>query len=230
MWKRSHLYEKAATGYDALIRGFVPAFDTMQDKICELMAEVLGEERPISVLELGVGTGILAFRLLSRFPIRYYHGFEASPHLAAFARSRLSTFSTDVTVHAQDFRRSNWPGEMDAVVSTLTFHYLSSKEKQLAFRKAYESLRPRGLFIVGDRVISSNASINEVYYSRMQRFWDITTRNWEPRTREDHKTQDDPNEEPWLLEEQMCWLKEMRFLEVECIWKDFNYCVFCGIR
>ena len=230
MWNKQHLYDEDATGYDAFIRGFVPEFDTMQERVVDTIAELFLGNNPGSVIELGVGTGSLGFRLLSAFPIRSYHGYEGSPHLAVVAKSRLSIFESDVTIIEQDLRIDPWPTDVDAVVSALTFHYLSNDDKQAVFRKSFQSLRSAGLLVVGDRVISHSPTMSKVYHARMTRFWDATTKNWTPDQRALHKTQDDPKEEPWFLEDQMQLLREIGFTEVECIWKDFNYCVFCGIK
>jgi tRNA (cmo5U34)-methyltransferase len=230
MWKKQHLYNQDAAGYDAFIRGFVPAYDTMQQRVVDTLCELSGDDQLSNVIELGVGVGSLGFRLLSGLQISRYYGYEESANLAAVAKSRLSIFRCDVKVLERDFRRDQWPTDVDAVVSTLTFHYLCNVDKQAAFRKAFQSLRPGGLLVVGDRVISQSPTLSKVYHARMTRFWDETTKYWKADKRAAHKTQDDPKEEPWVLEDQMQWLKEIGFAETECIWRDFNYCVFCGIK
>ena len=230
MWKKQHLYDENAAGYEAFIRGFVPEYDTMQQRIVDTITELFRNNEPSSVIELGVGTGSLGFRLLSALPIHSYCGYEESPNLAAVAKSRLSIFRSDVTIVEEDFRVDPWPTDVDVVVSTLTFHYLDNDDKRAVFQKSFQSLRSGGLFVVGDRVISRSPTMSKMYHARMSRFWDGTTKNWKPDQRAAHKTQDDPKEEPWILEDQMQWLKEIGFMELECIWKDFNYCVFCGVK
>jgi tRNA (cmo5U34)-methyltransferase len=229
MWTERHLYDKEAIGYDSYIREFVPAYDTMQERVVDLIEEVLGS-RCQHVIELGVGTGALAFRLLSKLPIERYTGFESSPHMAAIAESRLAVFRADVKIDERDFRQRKWPAESDVIMSTLTFHYLSNDEKLSAFQKAFGSLRNGGMIVLGDRVLSKNPTINQVYYSRMERFWRKTTRHWCDDKQADHRTQDSPSEEPWYLDDQMAWLQDVGFAQVECAWKDFNYCVFCGVK
>jgi len=230
MWKRRHLYEKAAACYDTFIRSLVPVFDTMQEHVVETVREVLRPRAPLRAVELGVGTGILAFRLLSALPIKSYTGYETSDRLALLAQSRLSVFRGKVTISTEDFRYVRWPARTDAVLSTLTLHYLSNKDKRTVFINCFQALKPGGLVVIGDRIISRNTVMAKVYGTRMARFWDTTTKNWLPERRKEHKTQDNPAEEPWYLEDQMRWLGEVGFSEVECVWKDFNYCVFCAVK
>lgn len=229
MWKKKHLYDETAHGYDAFIRGFVPQYDTMQDRVVDVVREVSATEELDTLVELGVGTGNLAFRLLTTLAIRTYVGYETSESLGKLAASRLSIFKQGVTVRSRDFREDDWPVDVDAVVSSLTLHYLSNEEKRLIFAKAFRSLKARGVLVVGDRVISHSPTMNEVYHARMERSWDATTRNWQAQHRKKHQTQDDPKEEPWLLEDQLAALREVGFAEVECVWRDFNYCVYVGI-
>ncbi len=230
MWKKKHLYNEGAAGYDAFIQGFVPSYKIMQQRVADVLSELFEDNVPGSVIELGIGTGNLGFVLLSAFSIRSYYGYEESSNLATMAKSKLSIFKSDVKIIERDFRTDSWPVNVDAVVSTLTFHYLNNDDKKTMFRKSFQSLRSGGLLIIGDRVISHGATMNKVYYARMTRFWDATTQNWTPDQRTLHKTQNDPKENPWFLEEQLQLFREIGFVEVDCIWKDFNYCVFCGIK
>jgi len=219
-----------AAGYDAYITGFVPEYAVMQQRVVDAVAALLPGPGPVAVIEVGVGTGALAFRMLSALDLSRYYGFESSPELAALASARLSVFAAKVTVSRRDFRRSSWPSGVNAVVSTLTFHYLSNAEKRDAFRKAFRALSPGGVLVIGDRVISAARRINSIYRGRMRKFWQRTTRSWTPGDRKRHKTFDDPHEAPWTLDDQLQWLREAGFEAVECIWKDYNYCVFCGMK
>jgi len=230
VWKDKNIYDEAAAGYDMLIRRFVPCYDAMQGRVVDTVAELCGTSSSLKLVELGVGTGALAYRVLSDLPVDHYCGYEMSPSLASLARARLSLFGADAIVEEADFREAAWPTDVSAIVSTLTFHYLANSEKAQVFRKCFHSLGSRGVLVVGDRVISRNARCGAVYHSRMTRFWDQATVHWTEQLRLAHKTQDDPKEEPWYLEDQLDLLKTVGFAEVECIWKDFNYCVFCGIR
>jgi len=202
----------------------------MQQRVVDSLTECYGTEGLEDIVELGLGTGALAFRLLSDLRVRRYCGYETSPALACLARARLSMFGAEVTVNETDFRKAALPTNVMAIVSTLTFHYLANKDKKHVFSKCFQALSARGVLVIGDRVVSGNPTFAKIYHSRMTRFWDQATAHWTEELRSAHKTQDDPTEEPWFLEEQLELLKATGFTEVECIWKDFNYCVFCGIK
>lgn len=233
MWKSEHLYDESALCYDLFIDGFVPQYSMMQERVTEViidLVEFADTAAPREVLELGTGTGNLAFSILSSFSVSRYWGYESSEHLLDVAKAKLAPFGSVVRIGAEDFRTACWPSQLDLIVSTLTFHYLPHEAKRGMFARAYVALRPGGIFIMGDRIVSKSSKIAKVYYGRMTRFWDRTTRNWTPERRVQHKTQDQSSEEPYYLEDQLKWLTESGFADVECIWKDFNYCAICGSK
>ena len=230
MWQVQHLYGNAAAGYDHYIRRIVPCYDTMQARVVDTVKELCGSAGPGEVIELGVGSGSLAFHLLSSLTLRKYHGFETCQALCKLAKAKLSVFSANIIVTRRDFRKTAWPKGVGAVVSTLTMHYLNNEEKKRTFQKAFRALRPNGVIVIGDRVISRNPSIGRVYRRRMKLYWQLATKKWTARQRAEHRTYDDSKEEPWFLDEELRWLQEAGFANVECIWKDFNYCVFCGTK
>lgn len=230
MLKKNNIYDQSAAGYDAFINEINPAYRKMQDICIETLLSLHPNGRIASVLELGVGTGMLAFKILSKFAVRKYAGYEISENLMALAKARLSFFPSKIDLSDKDFRTIKPANSFQSAVSTMTFHYLSNKDKKMVFKNVYDSLKNNGIFIIGDRIISEQPFLKDVFVKRMVASWDNTTKNWRRIIRKTHNTVDDSKEEPWYLEDQLLWLKEVGFSEVECIWREFNYCVFYGIK
>lgn len=230
MWKKSNIYSESAIAYDAYIRDIVPVYGKMQDVIVEMLCQMNNKKSVSSVIELGVGTGMLAYRLLSKVIIRKYTGYESSEEFASIAKTRLQLFCCDTNLRTEDFRSAAFPKSVNAVVSTMTMHYLSNMEKKELFKKIYNCLVSKGVVIIGDRVISKDPCLQSIFKKRMTHFWDTTTKNWQLKLRRQHNTVNEPTEEPWYLEDQISWLKAIGFSQVDCIWRDFNYCVFYGLK
>jgi|GEM_PF-7128028 len=230
MIKKKNLYDQSTAGYDAFISEINPAYKNMQDACIDVLLYTHPDCKLMSVLELGVGTGMLAFKILSKFSVKKYTGYEISDNLMSLAKSRLSLFVCNINLSKRDFRGIKFINSFDAVVSTMTFHYLSNTDKKIVLKNVYDSLKHRGIFIIGDRIISGYPFLKDVFAKRMTAAWDKTTKNWKTSTRKTHNTVADSKEEPWFLEDQLLWLKEAGFSEVACIWQDFNYCVFYGIK
>ena len=228
MWKKSNIYSESAVAYDAYIRDIVPAYEKMQDVIVEMLCQLYNKKPIQSVIDLGVGTGMLAYRILSKMKAVKYTGYEWSEGFASISRQRLKLFPCVLDIRAEDFLSAVFPRPVNVVVSTMTMHYLSNKEKKEVFKKIYDCLADKGVVIIGDRIISKDKLLQSIFRKRMIDFWDVTTKYWRTEVRNKHNTVNDQKEEPWYLDEQLSWLKKVGFSEVGCVWRDFNYCVFYG--
>lgn len=96
-----------------------------------------------SVLEIGVGTGRLAFRvapLCGRF-----YGVDISPKTVERAKENLREFS-NITLICDDFFQHSFGETFDVVYSSLTFMHLEDKQK--AINKAADLLNDGGKFVL----------------------------------------------------------------------------------
>src|SRR6185437_8499473 len=66
------------------------------------------------------------------------------------------------------YQRANYvadplPDNLCAVVSSLSIHHLDDADKRTIFRRAYESLLPRGVFINADQVAGPTPALETRY-------------------------------------------------------------------
>jgi tRNA (cmo5U34)-methyltransferase len=131
-------------GYLALMRAEIADYAGLQDRVAAAAGS--GARR---VLELGVGTGETARRVLARHPEAAYVGIDASPEMLAHARGRLP---------GADLRLARLEdplpaGPFDLVVSALAVHHLDGPGKADLFRRVAAALAPGGRFVLGDLVV-----------------------------------------------------------------------------
>ncbi len=131
--------------YLEMIREEVPAYDEFQDAVAAATADLRVER----VLELGVGTGQTARRVLALHPAAELIGIDESADMLASAAEH---------VPAADLRvcRLEDPlpeGLFDLVVSALAVHHLDGPGKADLFARIAERLRPDGRFVLGDVVV-----------------------------------------------------------------------------
>ncbi len=120
------------------VRGQVPLYDALQDAA---VAAVPFE--PAEVLELGIGTGETASRLLDRFPEARITGLDSDPDMLFKAREVVSGVS---------LARMEDPlpdGPWDLVLSVLSVHRLTDEQKQTLFRRVREQSKA---LVIGDFV------------------------------------------------------------------------------
>jgi tRNA (cmo5U34)-methyltransferase len=124
------------------MRADIPVFDKLQEETARATEGVAARD----VLELGVGTGMTAKRVLAVHPKAKLVGIDESEAMLAEA---------DV---AGDLRVSRLEdplpeGPFDLVVSCLAIHHLDAKGKRDLFRRIAAVLKPGGRFVLADVVV-----------------------------------------------------------------------------
>jgi tRNA (cmo5U34)-methyltransferase len=124
------------------MRADIPVFDELQDETARATEGVAAQD----ILELGVGTGMTAKRVLAVHPKARLVGIDESEAMLAEA---------DV---AGDLRVSRLEdplpeGPFDLVVSCLAIHHLDADGKRDLFRRIAAVLKPGGRFVLADVVV-----------------------------------------------------------------------------
>jgi tRNA (cmo5U34)-methyltransferase len=125
----------------------VPAYQELQEQ-----AAAATEAEARAILELGVGTGETARRVLARHPAAKLVAVDSSAEMLERAR--------EVLPHA-DLRRARLEdplpeGPFDLVVSALAVHHLDGPGKQDLFKRIAAVLAPGGRFVLADVVVPEN--------------------------------------------------------------------------
>jgi tRNA (cmo5U34)-methyltransferase len=132
--------------YADWIRADLPSYDRLQDEVA--IASGDGEVRRI--LDLGVGTGETARRVLARHPGARLVGIDESSAMVSAARGSLEG-SAELRVGMLEDALP--PGPFDLVVSALAVHHLDDAGKADLFRRVGAALAPQGVFVLGDVVV-----------------------------------------------------------------------------
>jgi tRNA (cmo5U34)-methyltransferase len=133
-------------GYPALVRREVPDYERVQDETAA--ATGTGARR---VLELGIGTGETALRVLARHPRATLVGVDASDLMLEGARAALPAERVDLRLGR--FEDPLPDGPFDVVVSALAVHHLDGAAKAELFRRVGALLAPGGRFVLADVVV-----------------------------------------------------------------------------
>lgn len=132
--------------YAAMVTDTLPGYAKLQAQVA--LAAGQGVQR---ILELGIGTGETAARLLEQNPRAQITGVDESPAMLAAAAARLG--ERLVAAHAALLQEPLPEGRFDLVVSALAVHHLDPDEKALLFSRVRERLAPDGRFVLGDVVV-----------------------------------------------------------------------------
>lgn len=136
--------------YDALIdENNDPVHDSAP--LCEYMDKWDGQrfidelqlDSNKSVLEIGVGTGRLAIKVVSLS--KSFTGIDVSHKTVERAKENLSEYK-NVNLICDDFFKHNFNERFDVIYSSLTFMHF--KDKQKAIQKISDLLKPGGRFVM----------------------------------------------------------------------------------
>jgi tRNA (cmo5U34)-methyltransferase len=131
--------------YLELMRAEVPRYDELQEetaRACEGVAAA-------AVLELGIGTGETARRVLARHPGARLVGVDESEAMLARARESLP----QAELVAARLEEALPAGPFDLVVSALAVHHLDGAGKRDLFSRVARELGPGGRFVLADVVV-----------------------------------------------------------------------------
>ena len=125
-----------------------PARGRQLDLLVELVAGCL----PGRVIELGVGSGLVAERLLDAAPLLELVGIDVSAVMLAQARERLARFGDRVTLIEADVASADLgEGAFDLAVTVQALHNMPFERQQAALTLAARALRPGGLLLSLDK-------------------------------------------------------------------------------
>ncbi|MFO1519868.1 MAG: methyltransferase domain-containing protein [bacterium] len=215
-------FSAIAGHYDLYRRKLIPCFDDFYRAAVEMMP--FKADQDFTVLDLGAGTGLLSGFIRERFPAARITLIDFSEEMLAKARER---FGDDPRVRYQvaDYVGVDWGGAWDAVVSSLSIHHLDDDGKKSIYRKVFDGLKRGGVFLNAEFVRASSSAVQERYWS----LW--IKKKQEAGLSEEEIRQSLKRTEIDILapvEDQLAWLREAGFEEVECHYRQYLFAVFGG--
>lgn len=212
--------------YDIKIEKTIPKYQEMLSVIVSLLP--FKKSAAIKVLDLGIGTGNLSLKVLKQFPKARIVGIDKDEKILKVATKKLKNLAPKVELIKGDFGDFLPKGKYNAVISLLSIHHLTHFQKKL-FKRIYQNLKPRGIFINGDFIISDSKYINRENAKMEKEFMKsqgikrlgLLTSGGKICAEDDF---------PTTIENQIKWLKQAGFKEIDCVWRYFNYAIYCGLK
>ncbi len=174
----------------------IPHRDVAEGMLLEALPERVGR-----VLDLGTGDGRLLALVCGRHIGVAGVGIDTSRPMLARAHERFGA-GTQVKLAVHDLNEPlTASAPFDVVVSGLAIHHLRDERKRALFVEIHELLVPGGVFANLDLVRSASPQLHERF------------------RRDIGRVEDDPEDRLAGLCEQLAWLKDVGFDEVDCHFK-----------
>jgi len=163
-------------------------------------------------LDLGTGDGRLLGLIRGRHSDAIGVGLDSSAAMLDRARERFADDGL-IELHLGDLADPlSPPGQFDAVVSGLAIHHLAGPRKRALFGEVHDLLKPGGVFANLDLVSTPTRAVHERFRIAIGR------------------VRDDPTDRLSGLCEQLDWLREAGFEEVDCHFKWLELALVIGRR
>lgn len=217
-------FEEEAKEFDQIILRLIPYYPQMIDAL--IAAIPFDKSSPINVIDLGCGTGTISLNIKEVFPQARICCLDLAENMIEMTRLKLAKFS-GIRYQVGDFTTYEFDDSYDVVVSSLALHHLVTDEDKLGFyQKIYTCLRPNGVFFNADVILASSEYLQKAYIEKWKQFMkrqvaeEEIDNKWLAKYREEDR--------PAKLINQITWLADLGFGEVDVIWKYYNFAVYGG--
>jgi ubiquinone/menaquinone biosynthesis C-methylase UbiE len=199
-WERPEI----AAAWDAGAGAELPTRAEQQALLLALLRASNVEDA--AVLDLGVGSGLVAEAVLDELPRATLVGVDFSAPMLDLARERLRRFGPRAHLRDGDLSR---PAEIElprlryaAAFSIQTLHHLDDAQKEAAFAWIGGLVEPGGLIVVIDRV-----EVEEALFGDWQVAWGLIAPATSG-TYDEHLAElAEAGDRPSRLEEQIGWMR-----------------------
>lgn len=219
------LFSAAAQDYDQQRPILLPCFDDLYGVALNLVP--FEREAALEVLDLGAGTGLLAGMVATAFPNANLTLLDISPAMLAQAQQRFARLARPVTLIMEDYVSAPITGQFDLIVSALALHHTPMPQLPGVFARIFAALKPGGRFINIDQALGSTAA-NEAWQEALWRAQVRAKGATEPMLAAAIERMTLDRTAP--LVDQLRWLTEAGFANVECWYRNYRFCVFSGDR
>jgi tRNA (cmo5U34)-methyltransferase len=186
-----------------------------------------------TILDIGMGSGIVEEMIFQRMPGAQIVGIDASEPMVRLANQRLAPYKDQYEVMMHDI--TNIGGvrlperDYQIVISIQTIHNVEGQHKREVFEFVHRTLEPGGLFLLLDRIKVDTPGLFSCYdsvWKRLERVHNANMREGESFEQHEHIV-NARGDLPISLERHLEWLREAGF-EVACLHLHGNRALFAG--
>ena len=198
-------------------------------------------DAPIRILDIGAGYGALAAAVLRERPDAVAVCLDASEAMLALGPERNPDLKDRISFIQGSLEAPDWlravEGTFDAVISSRALHHFTENQRRrYIFKEVFGLIRQGGCFINADNVRAPTQSLRERYRRGRDEYLDRYVReSTDGKTNLAEVRAATPSSyhgphNNGYLDEELAWLREAGFEDVDCFWKFTTMVVYGGFR
>ncbi len=216
-------FDAAVDYYDDWMRKALPGFDDQFATAVDLVP--YPRNSAIDVLDLGAGTGLFSRHVLDAFPNARFTLVDLGVRMLDVARARFAGDSSErFSFEVADYRTFEPGKDFDLVISSLSIHHLEQPEKLALFRRIHRFLMPGGAFVNIDQVRGETEALRTLYWDHWLN--GVRQRGASERQIAEGIERRTTYDRDASLAEQLEWLREAGFVDVDAVYKNWFIAVF----
>ncbi len=203
----------------------MPGFDDFYRAAIDLIQ--FPHDSELKVLDLGAGTGLLAAFIAYSFPQARITMVDISSEMLERARARFELGGERFRFEVSDYGVDPIEEKYDAVVSALSIHHLSDDQKRSLFARIHGALNDGGVFVNAEQCRGATPERHRFHHERwITRVRELGVDDRDLATALDRMKFD----RAATLEDQLEWLREAGFRDIDCAYKNLIFAVYCGLK
>jgi len=216
-------FDNISSSYDRQRKQLIPCFEDFYNSSVAIAEAVT--ERP-NILDVGAGTGLFSSFLLRKFPEAKLTLIDISEKMLEVAKQRFKDFR-DIKYIVSDYSKYGFTERYDIIISALSIHHLTDEQKEEFYKKCYSILGDNGVFINADQVLGDTRYMNTLYKNQWRSIIEQSGLSKEEILSGYERIKLDKEA---TLSQQLTWLRESGFSDVDCVYKYYHFAVMFGRR
>ena len=214
--------KQVAAVFDDMANRSIPYY---RDNII-LISQILQSKKIHSLCDMGCATGNLLLELSQNLCGVNLSGIDNSSNMLDIARAKAKAYGAKIDFIQADILDFDF--NFDVVISNYTLQFIRPINRENLLFKIYHSLPKNGIFVLSEKLISSNKWLDKVLIDIYHQF---------KKEQGYSKTEISKKREaleniliPYTQEENIAMLKKAGFGSVEMIFRFANFATFIAIK
>jgi len=198
-------------------------------------------DAPIRILDIGAGYGALALAVLRERRNAKAVCLDASEAMLKLGEERTAELKDRISFVQGSLEAPDWSaavsGVFDAVISARALHHFTENQRRrFIFKEVFGLLASGGCFINADNVRAPTSELTERYRRAREHYLDGFIRqssNGKTNLAEVKSASPRAYHGPHnngYLDQELAWLTEAGFVDVDCFWKFATTVVYGGFK